>query len=97
MKENRKSSLRRVGGRRANARNVRLYYPYWQYTDLFIFRFLKKIVSVTIYSPTFHYSVTARIIHVALFLYNLLNHIIVTSFTIGTMTSVKKAYRKQKV
>ena len=23
--------------RRANARNVRLYYPYWQYTDLFIF------------------------------------------------------------
>ena len=25
--------------RRANARNVRLYYPYWQYTDLFIFRF----------------------------------------------------------
>ena len=26
--------------RRANARNVRLYYPYWQYTDLFIFRFV---------------------------------------------------------
>ena len=25
--------------RRVNARNVRLYYPYWQYTDLFIFRF----------------------------------------------------------
>ena len=25
--------------RRANARNVRPYYPYWQYTDLFIFRF----------------------------------------------------------
>ena len=24
--------------RRANARNVRLYYPYWQYTDHFIFR-----------------------------------------------------------
>ena len=24
----------------ANARNVRLYYPYWQYTDLFIFRFV---------------------------------------------------------
>ena len=24
--------------RRANARSVRLYYPYWQYTDLFIFR-----------------------------------------------------------
>ena len=26
--------------RRANARNVRLYYLYWQYTDLFIFRFV---------------------------------------------------------
>ena len=26
--------------RRANARNVRLYYPYWQYTDHFIFRFI---------------------------------------------------------
>ena len=26
----------------ANARNVRLYYPYWQYTDLFIFRFGSK-------------------------------------------------------
>ena len=26
-------------GRTANARNVRLYYPYWQYTDPFIFRF----------------------------------------------------------
>ena len=26
--------------RRTNARNVRLYYPYWQYTDLFIFRFV---------------------------------------------------------
>ena len=26
--------------RRANARNVRLYYPYWQYTDHFIFRFV---------------------------------------------------------
>ena len=25
---------------RFNARNVRLYYPYWQYTDLFIFRFV---------------------------------------------------------
>ena len=25
--------------RRANARNVRLYYPYWQYTNHFIFRF----------------------------------------------------------
>ena len=28
--------------RRANARNVRLYSPYWQYTDLFIFRFGHK-------------------------------------------------------
>ena len=26
--------------RRANARNVRLYYPYQQYTNLFIFRFV---------------------------------------------------------
>ena len=24
--------------RRANARNVRLYYPYWQYTNHFTFR-----------------------------------------------------------
>ena len=28
--------------RRANARNVRPYYPHWQYTDLFIFRFESK-------------------------------------------------------
>ena len=28
---------------RANARNVRLYYPYWQYTDLFIFRFVSLL------------------------------------------------------
>ena len=28
---------------RANARNVRLYYPYWQYTDLFIFRFVSSL------------------------------------------------------
>ena len=28
---------------RANARNVRLHYPYWQYTDLFIFRFVSVI------------------------------------------------------
>ena len=29
----------------ANARNVRPYYPHWQYTDLFIFRFafMKKV------------------------------------------------------
>ena len=26
--------------RRANARNVRLYYPYWRYTDLFILQIL---------------------------------------------------------
>ena len=26
--------------RRANARNVRLYYPYRQYTNLFLFRFV---------------------------------------------------------
>ena len=28
---------------RANARNVRPYYPYWQYTDLFIFRFVSLL------------------------------------------------------
>ena len=28
---------------RANARNVRLYYPYWQYTDLSIFRFVSPL------------------------------------------------------
>ena len=27
----------------ANARNVRLYYPYWQYTDHFIFRFVSLL------------------------------------------------------
>ena len=27
---------------RANTRNVRLYYPYWQYTNLFIFRFVSE-------------------------------------------------------
>ena len=29
--------------RRANARNARLYYSYWQYTDLFIFRFVSLL------------------------------------------------------
>ena len=29
--------------RRANARNVRLYYPYWQYTNLFIFPFVSLL------------------------------------------------------
>ena len=29
--------------RTANARNVRLYYPYWQYTDRFIFRFVSLL------------------------------------------------------
>ena len=29
--------------RRANARNVRLYYPNWQYTNLFIFRFVSQL------------------------------------------------------
>ena len=33
-------ALRQRGEGRANARNVRLYYPYWQYTNLFIFRFV---------------------------------------------------------
>ena len=34
--------------RRANAQNVRLYYTYWQYTDLFIFRFVKILLSIII-------------------------------------------------
>ena len=34
--------------RRANARNVRLYYPYWQYTDLFIFRFVSLFFVYTL-------------------------------------------------
>ena len=41
--------------RRANARNVRLYYPYWQYTDHFIFWFILclilHLVAVNLY-PT---------------------------------------------
>ena len=32
--------------RRANARNVGPYYPYWQYTDLFRFRFVCSIMFV---------------------------------------------------
>ena len=30
------------------ARNVRLYYPYWQYTNLFIFRNIKRSVYLRI-------------------------------------------------
>ena len=34
----------------SNARNVGLYYPYWQYTDLFIFRFvIKMYICIKIY------------------------------------------------
>ena len=37
--------------RRANARNVRPYYPYWQYTDLFV----KLDISICISTlPTQH-------------------------------------------
>ena len=32
--------------RRANARNIRLYYPYWQYIHLFVFRFVPIIAIV---------------------------------------------------
>ena len=40
--------------RRANARNVTIYYPYWQYTDLFIFRFIYYVrVCVKQWSSTF--------------------------------------------
>ena len=35
-----------------NARNVRPYYPYWQYTDLFIFRFVSLLcLRSTLRSP----------------------------------------------
>ena len=34
--------------RRANARNVRLYYPYWQYTNLFIFQFVFEYTYLSI-------------------------------------------------
>ena len=38
------SRLRTVSlWRRANARNVRPHYPYWQYTDLFVFRFVSLL------------------------------------------------------
>ena len=42
-----KSNVSSVGpslerNRSANVRNVRLYYPYRQYTDLFIFRFVSE-------------------------------------------------------
>ena len=40
---------------RANARNVRLFYPYWQYTDLFIFRFVSKLHLYSTYAA--HYAV----------------------------------------
>ena len=39
---------------KANARNVRIYYPYWQYIDLFIFRFVLVIIvwfETIIFSP----------------------------------------------
>ena len=41
--------------RRANARNVRPCYPYWQYTDLFIFRFVPLLVvsCISISTTTF--------------------------------------------
>ena len=39
--------------RMANARNVRLYYPYRQYTDLFIFRFLSLLCMPTQQHTTF--------------------------------------------
>ena len=37
------NSLRSLFIRRANARNVRLYYGYWQYTDHFIVRFVSPL------------------------------------------------------
>ena len=38
-----RSVLRRQSKRTQNARNVRLYYPYCQYTNLFIFRFVSLL------------------------------------------------------
>ena len=38
--------------RRANARNVRPYYPYWQYTDLFIFRYIYIYIHTHTYTHT---------------------------------------------
>ena len=39
--------------RGANTRNVRLYYPHWQYTDLFIFRFVSLLMLRTTQHTTF--------------------------------------------
>ena len=36
--------------RRANARNVRLYYPYWQYTDLFLYLYYAYVAHYVYYS-----------------------------------------------
>ena len=46
--------------RRANARNVRPYYPYWQYTDLFIFRFMYFVCLAYFY---YNYDVFCNILH----------------------------------
>ena len=48
--------------RRANARNVRPYYPYWQYTDHFIFRFVSLLCLRS----------TLRLFHTCMFSYH--NH-----------------------
>ena len=42
-KHNFREKRKRETRQRANARNVRLYFPYWQYTDLFIFRFVSLL------------------------------------------------------
>ena len=47
---------------KANARNVRPYYPYWQYIDLFIFRFVSLLCLRS----------TLRLFHTCMFSYH--NH-----------------------
>ena len=56
-KYNKRSVLRRQST--DTNRNVRLYYPYWQYTDLFIFRFVVKIHVHAVYCISLYIDVHA--------------------------------------
>ena len=65
----RKNQTDYIHWRRANARNVGLYYPYWQYTDLFIFRFVSLLcLRRTLRLCTFIYSTRCILIEVVCFL-----------------------------
>ena len=60
--------------RRANARNIRLCYPYWQYTDLFIFRCVSLLclrsTRLYIYIYIYIYTVYLYIyIHIYIYIY----------------------------